>query len=177
MQSLSVDTIITGCHNVDDSTGCVRVVYPITLVISGRQEEVVLRCIVDTGAPMSSLFYDSLFEDDSNHATCTQAIGSEQYTSQNALCSVTINKDGGEIIVDQQCYYLFTRRRRRNNGYFSLRFVTEAETALVITIVINASLTFASGEDSGTGATIPDFRLQSTLQLNAAHESLGNHVR
>lgn len=30
------DTLFTGCHNVDDSTGCVRVVYPITLAISGR---------------------------------------------------------------------------------------------------------------------------------------------
>jgi len=77
-------------HNVDDSTGCVRVVYPITLAIKGR-EEVVLRCIVDTGAHLS-LFYDSLYEDDPSQATGTQAIGSEQYTSQNALCSVTINE-------------------------------------------------------------------------------------
>jgi hypothetical protein len=65
-------------------------VYPITLTIKGRRE-VELRCIVDTGAPVS-VFYDSLYADDPNQATGTQAIGSEQYTSQMGLCSVTINK-------------------------------------------------------------------------------------
>jgi hypothetical protein len=84
------DNLFTGCHNVDDTTGCGRVVYPITLTIKGRQE-VELRCIVDTGAPVS-VFYDSLYADDPNQATGTQAIGSEQYTSQMGLCSVIINK-------------------------------------------------------------------------------------
>lgn len=64
--------------------------YPITIAIKGRQE-VDLQCIVDTGAP-TSLFYDSLYADDPNQATGTQAIGSERYTSQIGLCSVTINK-------------------------------------------------------------------------------------
>ena len=49
------DTLFTGCHNVDATTGCVRVVYPITIAIKGRQE--VLQCIVDTGAP-TSVFFD-----------------------------------------------------------------------------------------------------------------------
>ena len=84
------DTLFTGCHNVDATTGCVRVVYPITIAIKGR-EEVDLQCIVDTGAP-ASLFYDSLYADDPNQASGTQAIGSELYTSQSSLCSVTINK-------------------------------------------------------------------------------------
>ena len=84
------DILFPGCHNVDATTGCVRVVYPITIEINGRPA-VDLECIVDTGAPFS-VFYDSLYEDDPNQATGTQAIGSELYESQVGRCSVTINR-------------------------------------------------------------------------------------
>ena len=84
------DLLFTGCHNVEASTGCVRVVYPITIEINGRQA-VDLRCIVDTGAPVS-IIYDSLYREDPNQATGTQTIGSELYQTQWKRCNVTINK-------------------------------------------------------------------------------------
>lgn len=83
------DTLFAGYHNVDHA-GCVRVVYPITVSIKGRQG-VVLRCIIDTGAPIT-IFYDSLYQDDPNNPSGKLAIANEMYTSQNGICTVTINK-------------------------------------------------------------------------------------
>ena len=77
MQSLSM---ISYSLDVDATTGCVCVVYPITIEINGHPA-VDLQFIVDTGAP-ASMFYDSLYEDDPNQTTVTQAITSELYESQ-----------------------------------------------------------------------------------------------
>ncbi|CAB9527731.1 expressed unknown protein [Seminavis robusta] len=84
------DFLFDGCHDVDRTAGCVRVVHPIFVSIKGRQG-VVLQCIVDTGAPIS-IFYDSLYQDDPNNSTGTQTIANEIYTSQHGICRVTINE-------------------------------------------------------------------------------------
>jgi len=114
------DILFIGCHDVDQTTGCVRLVYPVTVEINHRQA-VELRCIVDTGAPIS-IFYDSLYEEDPNQATGFQTIGSEKYESQLGRCSVTIN----ETIVPNRFALALVNRKVKGYdgiiGYDLLRF-------------------------------------------------------